>query len=125
MIVFTDWNYVGQAASAALGVQRWARPCPQTAPRSSVPKLRIISVRCPCCEGKGAGGLFDFCLWCEGHGKVKPARALHYARQAASLAIGGYVSGDLDWNDRSKMLKKADAVCKFLGERTYYPHHAR
>jgi len=74
--------------------------------------LKIVAVKCPSCEGSGKFMAERFsCLWCKGKKKLRERDALRYADQLVTLAVGGYVCGDLDWKDRKEMLVKADALC--------------
>lgn len=77
---------------------------------------RITKVKCPCCKGSGKMSLFDSipCMWCRGTKHLIAKKAIEYANVLITLGHGGYICGDLDWEDRCRMIGEADTICHFL-----------
>jgi hypothetical protein len=87
---------------------------------------RIVAIKCPSCKGSGKfmGASFA-CLWCKGAKKLRRDDALRYANQSVTLAVGGYITGDLDWKERGEMLADADAITSTFGVSKFCPEAAR
>lgn len=86
---------------------------------------KVVAIKCPSCGGTRRSILGIECLWCSGTGRLRRDEALEYADQLVTIAIGGFVCGDHDWNDRGTMLAKADAICKTFGVPRFSPESAR
>ena len=70
-----------------------------------------MTMICPCCKGSKVAPILGIaCLWCNARGTVPAKTALAYADQLVTLAHGGYVMGDHEWETRNKMLQEAEAV---------------
>jgi hypothetical protein len=80
-------------------------------------KLRIVTVKCPCCKGSGIMRLCSElrCGWCSGDGAVDVKTACRYADVVNALAYGGYIAGDHDLDHARKMETEAASIYEFLG----------
>ncbi len=81
---------------------------------------KVTKLLCPSCEGSGTfldiGTIKIPCQWCGGTKRVKVDAAVRYAEWTYTIGIGGYVTGDHDWEDRERFVAKAERVYELLGK---------
>lgn len=80
-------------------------------------KVRVIAVKCPCCEGTGIfPGCQKFaCPWCKRKKRVDVPTACLYADTYHGIASRGYAAGDYDLLQALEMETKAQAIYDFVG----------
>lgn len=90
-------------------------PCPREG--RWIGGCRVTKIICPSCSGTGVApflnGLLS-CVWCDGKKRLSVDRSKRYADQLFNLS-GGYVLGDLDFDESREMIARAEAVYQAVG----------
>lgn len=75
---------------------------------------RITKILCPSCKGTGRSFL-GLCQWCDGAKRMPIGEVPNWAEWLFTLAVGGYIAGDHDYECMAGIKRHVDLVCRRAG----------